>query len=79
MKVVDKASGYIFGEGDDATMAMMSSAMGAEFDFFKYPSFQLYDVCSYCSNICLSRCEDFLNGLYRTSSIKERYLDSNDQ
>ena len=38
VKAVDKASGYIFGEGDDATMAMMSSAMGADFDFFKYPS-----------------------------------------
>ena len=37
VKAVDKASGYIFGEGDDATMAMMSSAMGADFDFFKYP------------------------------------------
>ena len=39
VKAVDKASGYIFGEGDDATMVMMSSAMGADFDFFKYPSF----------------------------------------
>ena len=38
VKAVDKASGYIFGTGDDATMAMMSSAMGADFDFFKYPS-----------------------------------------
>ena len=38
VKAVDKASGYIFGERDDATMAMMSSAMGADFDFFKYPS-----------------------------------------
>ena len=45
VKAVDKASGYIFGEGDDATMAMMSSAMGADFDFFKYPSLQLHDVC----------------------------------
>ena len=38
VKAVDKARRYIFGEGDDATMTMMSSAMGAEFDFFKYPS-----------------------------------------
>ena len=80
MKAVDKASGYIFGEGDDATMAMMSSAMGADFDFFKYPL--LHDAKStlllrrFVSNsVCL---ETFLNRLYRTSSIKERYLDSND-
>ena len=44
VKAVDKASGYIFGEGDDATMAMMSSAMGADFDFFKYPLFEFHSV-----------------------------------
>ena len=51
VKAVDKASGYIFGEGDDATMAMMSSAMGADFDFFKYPS--LYDTKSTLHNIII--------------------------
>ena len=44
MKAVDKASGYIFGEGDDATMAMMSSALGADFDFFTYPIYMLYHI-----------------------------------
>ena len=42
VKAIDKASGYIFGTGDDATMAMMSSAMGADFDFFKYPSIMCF-------------------------------------
>ena len=47
MKAVDKASGYIFGTGDDATMAMMSSAMGADFDFFKYPFYCVVFVIVY--------------------------------
>ena len=39
MKVVNKANGFVFG-GDDAKSnfsALMSSAVGAEFEFFRYP------------------------------------------
>lgn len=38
MKMVDKASGYAYGKGEKTNLpAMMSTAVGAEFDFFKYP------------------------------------------
>lgn len=38
MKVVDKASGYVYGQGESTNLvAMMSTAVGADFDFFKYP------------------------------------------
>ncbi len=37
MKAVDKANGYVFGKNDEAATlsSMMSTAMGADFDFFK--------------------------------------------
>lgn len=56
VKAVDKASGYIFGTGDDATMAMMSSAMGADFDFFKYPFLEFTFSLSNCANYSLTDC-----------------------
>lgn len=38
MKMVDKASGYVYGKGEKTSLsALMSTAVGAEFDFFKYP------------------------------------------
>lgn len=41
VRQVDKANGYVYGQGPgggEASMAtMMSTAVGAEFDFFKYP------------------------------------------
>ncbi len=41
VRQVDKANGYVYGQGpggQDACMAaMMSTAVGADFDFFKYP------------------------------------------
>lgn len=37
MKEVDKASGYVFQVGEGNTLSsMMSTAVGADFDFFKY-------------------------------------------
>lgn len=39
MKMVDKASGYVYGKGEKTSLsALMSTAVGAEFEFFKYPS-----------------------------------------
>ena len=35
MKMVDKANGYVYGKGEKTSL--MSTAVGAEFDFFKYP------------------------------------------
>ncbi len=41
MRQVDRANGYVYGQGsggEEASMAaMMSTAVGADFDFFKYP------------------------------------------
>ena len=38
MKMVDKANGYVYGKGEKTSLtAMMSTAVGAEFDVFKYP------------------------------------------
>ena len=40
MKAVDKANGYVYGQAENANMAaMMSTAVGADFDFFKYPCY----------------------------------------
>lgn len=37
MKAVDKASGYVFQAGEGNTLSsMMSTAIGVDFDFFKY-------------------------------------------
>lgn len=40
MKAVDKANGYVFGKNEEmATLSsMMSSAVGADFEFFKTAS-----------------------------------------
>ena len=45
MKAVDKASGYVFGQGDERDMSMMTSSMGAEFDFLKYPTWSTKCIC----------------------------------
>ena len=40
MKTVDRANGYVFGgqhEDDSNFSALMASAVGADFEFFKYP------------------------------------------
>ena len=37
IKVIDKANGYIFNQADHNIAALMSSAVGADFDYFKYP------------------------------------------
>ena len=37
MKAIDKASGYVFqSEAGNSLSSMMSVAVGADFDFFKY-------------------------------------------
>jgi len=39
LKAVDKAGGYIYGQEEGSSMsAMMSTAFGAEYDFFKTAS-----------------------------------------
>ncbi len=38
MKAIDKASGYVF-RSDDTLSSMMSTAVGTDFDFFKYVLF----------------------------------------
>ncbi len=37
VKAIDKASGYAFygGEGENTLSSLMSTAVGAEFDFFR--------------------------------------------
>lgn len=42
MKAVDKANGYVFGakQEDSNFSALMSSAVGADFEFFKTASVQ---------------------------------------
>lgn len=35
MKAVDKANGYVFKEGTNTLSSIMSTAVGAEFDFYK--------------------------------------------
>ena len=48
VKAVDKAGGYVYSAGEAPTLAtMMSTAMGADYQFFKYPP----NHCSYCSLI----------------------------
>ena len=39
MKVVDKANGFVFGGDDEKSnfSSLMSSAVGADFEFFIYP------------------------------------------
>ena len=38
MRSVDRANGYVYGQGErDNLAAMMSTAVGADFDYFKYP------------------------------------------
>ncbi|RDD39224.1 GPN-loop GTPase 2 [Trichoplax sp. H2] len=37
VKIIDKANGYIFNKADHNIAALMSSAVGADFDYFKYP------------------------------------------
>ena len=40
MKAVDKANGYVFGKNEESSTlsSMMSTAVGADFDFFKTAS-----------------------------------------
>ena len=48
VKAVDKAGGYVYGQGESLSQPeMMSCAVGAEFDFFKYPLF-LFVCCVFC-------------------------------
>lgn len=45
IKLVDKASGYIFGlKGQDNMASLMSCAAGADFDYFVYPLFTAGNV-----------------------------------
>ncbi len=38
LKVVDKANGYVFGDLEERNMqTLMSCAVGADFEYFKYP------------------------------------------
>lgn len=51
MKAVDKANGYIFGKNEETSTlsAMMSTAVGADFDFFKTASIkEKYLPSDYC-------------------------------
>jgi hypothetical protein len=46
MKTIDKSNGYVFGEKHEESnfSALMSSAVGADFEFFKYPLIMKYCV-----------------------------------
>ena len=73
MKAVDKANGYMFGPQERATLsAMMSTAMGADFDFFKYPALLLRVRVCVC--VCVSVYPFPSLTLCRTASLKEKYL-----
>ena len=40
LKEADKANGYVFGDKERDTLeSLMSTAMGADFQYMKYPSF----------------------------------------
>lgn len=44
IKIIDKANGYIFNQADHNIAALMSSAVGADFDYFKYPFIKFKSV-----------------------------------
>lgn len=63
LRTVDKANGYCFGDLEERNLqAMMSAAVGADFQFSTYPCIIVCDInipihfCS-CVMFCISLCE----------------------
>lgn len=49
MKAIDKASGYVFqSEAGNTLSSMMSVAVGADFDFFKYGFYIMLGYHAFC-------------------------------
>lgn len=68
LKAIDKASGYVFqSEAGNTLSSMMSVAVGADFDFFKY---RFYYVKAMLVTILF---------VFRNASVKEKYLNLGDE